>query len=96
MGLMDLNDADVFCRILASRGVRPRVYHRNIEAIAAVDLLCSIEDMAHRVVILKRSGRLPAAQAEAMLEALAECYGDPLDSAGRIVRISIELRCYDP
>ena len=92
---MNLNEDDVFRRILASRGVRPRVYHRNIEAIAAVDLLRSIEDMAHRVVILGRSGRLPAVQAEAMLEALVECFGDPLDSAARIVRISIELRDYD-
>lgn len=92
---MDLRDYDVFRRILASRGVRPRVYHRNVEAIAAVDLLISIEELAHRVVTLERSGRLPAVQAETMLEDLVECFSDPLDHAGRIVRMSIELRAYD-
>ena len=92
---MSLDEGDVFQRILASRGVRPRVCHRYIEAMAAVDLLRSIEDMARRVVMLGRSGRLPAVQAEAMLETLVECFGDPLDNAGRIVRISTELRDYD-
>jgi hypothetical protein len=81
-----------FRRLIAHKGVKPRIYTRHIDAMAAVDLMAAIDRLIGQIAAMSRRGVIPASDAEVMVKELAECYMDPLGSAARVVLMENDLR----
>jgi hypothetical protein len=81
-----------FHEFIAQKGVKPKVYKRNVEAIEATGLLETIEDMGDHIFVLAHRGLLQAWQAQQLLLDLTQCYADPISKTERIMEISKELR----
>jgi hypothetical protein len=92
---VDFREIDSFRRFVAQKGVAPPVYRRGMEAIEAVDLLVTIEQMGDHVLDMARRGCLSYGAAEDLLAALADCFANPIKHAARVLRIGAELRNHD-
>jgi len=87
-----VRDVDTFRQFVTQKCVRPPVYQRRVEAIAAVELLGTIEELGDRTLALARQERLSLREAEELLAALGCCFADPINSAAQVNQIAEELR----
>lgn len=92
MAGLELTEYDSFRELISQRGIRPRRFKSNLEAMEAVELMATTCQLGDRVLTLCRQGRLSEQRAAALLQDLVTCFTKPVENAGRVLEIGKELR----
>ena len=95
MPRLDLTAYGSFLQLISQRGIRPRSFETNLEAMEAVEIMATSCELGDQVLAFAGRGRISPHQAEALLLELITCFTDPLEQAKRIIEIGKELRGYE-
>jgi hypothetical protein len=87
-----LSEKHSFRELAAERGVVPKPYASNLEAMEAVEVMATICQYGDAVLALARRDGLAPERAEALLAELLACFARPAESAGRVIAIGKEVR----
>lgn len=89
---MTIPEKHSFRELAAEKGVVPKPYTSNLEAMEAVEVMATICQLGDAVLALARRGRITPGRAESLLAELLACFARPAESAGRVIAIGKELR----
>lgn len=92
---VDSTGNESFRQLIAQRGIRPRRFKSNLEAMEAVELMATTCELGDRVLTFRKRGQISEQRAESLLQDLVTCFTRPVENAGRVLEIARELREYE-
>lgn len=95
MAGLELTEHDSFRELISQRGITPRLFKSNLEAMEAVELMATTCKLGDQVLALRRGAQLSEQRCEALLLDLFACFTNPVENAGRVLEIGKELRGYE-
>lgn len=89
---LDLTGYESFRQLISQKGIRPRRFKSNLEAMEAVELMATTCQLGDQVLAFAGRGRMSMQRADALLLDLIACFTNPIEHAKRVIEIGRELR----